>query len=136
VSNSQSLAFAVASVLAEHKAQEVQVLDLREIAGWTDFFVLGSSSSITHMRGLARFVEEYLDSEKISSLNRPVASEDESWLLMDIGDLVVHIMSKEARSFYELEKLWYKAKAYSVSAEGSTLGSAERRAESQRENRA
>ena len=114
MSNSQSLAFAIASILAEHKAQDVLVLDLREIAGWTDFFVLGSSSSITHMRGLSRFVEEYLESEKISSLNRPVASDDESWLLQDMGDVVVHIMSREARNFYELEKLWYNAKIYSL----------------------
>jgi ribosome-associated protein len=121
VSNSQSLAFAIASILAEHKAQDVLVLDLREIAGWTDFFVLGSSSSITHMRGLSRFVEEYLESEKISSLNRPVASDDESWLLQDMGDVVVHIMSREARNFYELEKLWYKAKVYSLSA-GESAG--------------
>ncbi len=116
MSNSHSLAFAIASILAEHKAEDVLVLDLREIAGWTDFFVLGSSSSITHMRGLSRFVEEYLEKEKIPSLNRPVASDDESWLLQDIGDVVVHIMSREARNFYELEKLWYKAKAYSLSA--------------------
>jgi len=121
VSNSQSLAFAIASILAEHKAQDVLVLDLREIAGWTDFFVLGSSSSITHMRGLSRFVEEYLESEKISSLNRPVASDDESWLLQDMGDVVVHIMSREARNFYELEKLWYKSKVYSLSA-GESAG--------------
>ncbi len=119
MSNSQSLAFAIASILAEHKALDVQVLDLRGIAGWTDFFVLGSSTSITHMRGLSRFIEEYLDLEKISALNHPVANEDESWLLMDIGDVVVHLMGKEARSFYELEKLWYKAKAYSINAEGS-----------------
>lgn len=121
MSNSQSLAFAIASILAEHKAQDVLVLDLREIAGWTDFFVLGSSSSITHMRGLSRFVEEYLESEKISSLNRPVASDDESWLLQDMGDVVVHIMSREARNFYELEKLWYKSKVYSLSA-GESAG--------------
>ena len=121
MSNSQSLAFAIASILAEHKAQDVLVLDLHEIAGWTDFFVLGSSSSITHMRGLSRFVEEYLESEKISSLNRPVASDDESWLLQDMGDVVVHIMSREARNFYELEKLWYKAKVYSLSA-GESAG--------------
>ena len=121
MSNSQSLAFAIASILAEHKAQDVLVLDLREIAGWTDFFVLGSSSSITHMRGLSRFVEEYLESEKISSLNRPVASDDESWLLQDMGDVVVRIMSRGARNFYELEKLWYKAKVYSLSA-GESAG--------------
>ena len=117
MSNSNSLAFAIASILADHKAQDVTVLDVREIAGWTDFFVIATSTSITHMRGLARFVEEQLDAEKIKALNRSVANNDETWLLQDIGDVVVHIMSKEARSFYELEKLWFKAKAFTVSAE-------------------
>jgi len=117
VSNSNSLAFAIASILADHKAQDVTVLDVREIAGWTDFFVIATSTSITHMRGLSRFVDEQLDAEKIKALNRSVANNDETWLLQDIGDVVVHIMSKEARSFYELEKLWFKAKAFTVSAE-------------------
>ena len=117
MSNSNTLAFAIASILADHKAQDVTVLDVREIAGWTDFFVIATSTSITHMRGLARFVEEQLDAEKIKALNRSVANNDETWLLQDIGDVVVHIMSKEARSFYELEKLWFKAKAFTVSAE-------------------
>lgn len=117
MSNSNSLAFAIASILADHKAQDVTVLDVREIAGWTDFFVIATSTSITHMRGLSRFVDEQLDAEKIKALNRSVANNDETWLLQDIGDVVVHIMSKEARSFYELEKLWFKAKAFTVSAE-------------------
>jgi ribosome-associated protein len=116
VSNSKSQAFAIASILAEHKAGDVVVLDLSEIAGWTDFFVIGTSSSAVHMRGLSRFVEEYLVQERLQALNKPVASEDESWLLQDLGDVIVHIMSREARSFYELEKLWYKAKSYGVNA--------------------
>ncbi len=116
MSNSKSHAFAIASILAEHKADDVVVLDLGEIAGWTDFFVIGTSSSTVHMRGLSRFVEEYLAQERLQALNKPVASEDESWLLQDLGDVIVHIMSREARSFYELEKLWYKAKSYGVKA--------------------
>ena len=117
VSDSKSLAFNIASILAEHKASDVVVMDLRGIAGWTDFFVIGTCTSSTHLRGLARFVDDFLDQEKQKPLNKPVATEDESWLLQDLGDVIVHIMNKEARAFYELEKLWFKATVSQVEAE-------------------
>lgn len=114
MSDSKSLAFNIASILAEHKANDVTVLDLRGIAGWTDFFVIGTCTSSTHLRGLSRFVEEYLAQEKEKPLNKPTATEDESWLLHDLGDVIVHIMNQDARNFYELEKLWFKAQAFKV----------------------
>ena len=109
MSDSRSLAFALAKVLEEHKALDVTILDLRGIAGWTDFFVIGTCTTITHLRGLSRFVEEYVHTQSIEKLNKPVAKEDESWILHDCGDVIVHIMNEDARKFYELEKLWYKA---------------------------
>jgi ribosome-associated protein len=114
VSDSKSIAFNIASILAEHKAGDVTVLDLRGIAGWTDFFVIGTCSSSTHLRGLSRSVDDFLAQEKQKPLNKPVANDDESWLLHDIGDVIVHIMNKDARTFYELEKLWFKAQAFKV----------------------
>lgn len=117
MSDSKSLAFNIASVLAEHKASDVVVMDLRGIAGWTDFFVIGTCTSSAHLRGLARFVDELLDQEKQKPLNKPVATEDESWLLQDLGDVIVHIMNKDARGFYELEKLWFKAPVFHIEAE-------------------
>ncbi len=116
VSDSKSLAFNIASILAEHKAGDVVVMDLTGIAGWTDYFVIGTSTSITHLRGLSRFVDAYLTEVKQKPLNKPVATEDESWLLHDFGDVIVHIMSQEARTFYELEKLWFKAKVFKIEA--------------------
>lgn len=114
MSDSKSLAFAIAAVLAEHRAAEVVVMDLRGIAGWTDFFVVATCSSSAHLRGLSRYVEEFLATEGPKALNRPRAAEDESWLLQDLGDVIVHIMSAEARAFYELEKLWFKAPVFKV----------------------
>ena len=114
VSDSKAIAFAIASILAEHKAEDVVVMDLKDISGWTDYFVIATCSSSAHLRGLSRSVDEYLASEKIWSLNKPIAKQDDSWLLHDLGDIVVHIMNKEARSFYELEKLWFKAPCYKV----------------------
>jgi len=116
VSDSKSIAFTIASILAEHKAKDVVVLDLKDISGWTDYFVIATCSSSTHLRGLSRSVDEFLSVEKIESLNKPVAKADESWLLHDLGDIVVHIMNQEARNFYELEKLWFKAQSFKIEA--------------------
>ena len=115
---SKTLAFAVAGLLAEHKADNVIVLDLKNLSGWTDYFVIGTGSSSVHLRGLSRAVEEVVDAQKAESLNKPVATDDQSWLLYDLGDVVVHLMNREARDFYELEKLWFKASAISVPQEG------------------
>lgn len=121
MSDSKSLAFNIASILAEHKANDVTVLDLRGVAGWTDFFVIGTCTSSTHLRGLSRFVEDYLAQEKEKPLNKPTATEDESWLLHDLGDVIVHIMNQDARNFYELEKLWFKAQAFKVGIDLSKI---------------
>lgn len=117
MSDSKAVAFNIASILAEHKAGDVVVMDLRGIAGWTDFFVVGTSTSSTHMRGLSRFVDDFLAEQKQKPLNKPAATDDESWLLHDLGDVIVHIMNQEARIFYELEKLWFKAQVFKVEAD-------------------
>jgi len=120
VFDSQELASAVAGGLADHKAGDVVVLDLRNLAGWTDYFVIGTCSSSVHMRGLSYAVEEAAEARKVESMNKPIATEDQSWLLYDLGDVVVHLMNREARDFYELEKLWFKAPATRVQPRGET----------------
>ncbi|HEY9055408.1 MAG TPA: ribosome silencing factor [Rectinemataceae bacterium] len=111
MSDSRELAFSFAKLLVEHKAEDVQVLDLGDLAGWTDFFVLATSTSSVHLRGLARHVDEFAAQMKLESLNKPNPAEDETWILHDFGDFVVHIMERDARAFYELEKLWHKARS-------------------------
>ena len=105
-----------ATVLAEHKGGQTIVLDLEKLSTWTDFFIVTSATSSTHLRGLARQAEEYLASQGFSPLRKPRIAEDEAWCLIDFGDFVVHIMGAEARAFYELEKLWYGAVTIPVEA--------------------
>lgn len=107
--DNEDLAMKIAAALGDHKAQDVVVMDLRGLAGWTDYFVIGTCSSSVHMRGLAKAVEEAAHAAEIPALNTPSFTEDQNWLLYDLGDIVVHLMTKEAREFYELEKLWHKA---------------------------
>ncbi|HUW68955.1 MAG TPA: ribosome silencing factor [bacterium] len=105
-----------AAVLAGHNGGQTVVLDLEKLSTWTDFFIVTSATSSTHLRGLARQAEEFLASQGFSPLRKPRIAEDEAWCLIDFGDFIVHIMGAEARAFYELEKLWYGAVIIPVDA--------------------
>jgi ribosome-associated protein len=107
----------MARLLADHKGGDVLVLDLGAQAGWTDFFVIATASSGAHLRGLARFADEYAAELGLVRLNRASIADDDEWALEDFGSVVVHIMTEHARSFYELEKLWFQATATHVGSE-------------------
>jgi ribosome-associated protein len=100
---------ACARVLCDHKGGATTIMDLRKLAAWTDFFVITSATSSTHLHGLLRHVEDHCAVRGLAPLRRPRLAEDEQWCLLDMGDFVVHIMSDTARAFYELEKLWFGA---------------------------
>lgn len=107
--NSRESAFALGRVLAEHRGGDVTVLDLGPCQAWTDFFVLATATSSTHLRGLANAVDHWAHAAELSLLNVPRIADDEGWVLMDYGDVVIHLMTATARSFYELEKLWFQS---------------------------
>lgn len=116
LATSRDLAFVFGRLLAEHKGASVVLLDLASQSGWTDWFVIATASSVTHLRGLARHVDEAAAAEGLRA-RRPVSiADDEEWVLLDYGDIVVHLMSERARAFYELEKLWFQASAHPVAA--------------------
>ncbi|HEX5631833.1 MAG TPA: ribosome silencing factor [Gemmatimonadales bacterium] len=89
----------------DRKARQVQVLDLRGVTDATDFFVIASGTSDAHVRGLADAVVERLgrqgqDAYHVEGL------QGGRWVLLDYVDFVVHLFHPEARSFYQLERLW------------------------------
>lgn len=107
---------ASAELLAAHKGGDTVVLDLRGLSAWTDYFVITSATSVAHMRGLCRHLEESLGPRGLSPRRSPKIADDEEWCLLDYGDFVVHVMSAQGRTFYELEKLWYEAPQTRVDA--------------------
>lgn len=107
--SSRDTAFALARLVAEHRGGDVVVLDLASQASWTDFFVIATATSSTHLRGLARSVDEWIQASAVIRLNKSSIAEDEEWVLIDLGDVIVHLMTERARGFYELEKLWFQA---------------------------
>lgn len=105
---------ACARVLADHNGQDTLVLDLTELSLWTDFFVVTTATSSTHLAGLVRHLTEHLVEQGLEPSRKPRLADDEEWCLVDVGWFVVHVMSVRARTFYELEKLWFQAKAVAV----------------------
>jgi ribosome-associated protein len=91
--------------LSALKAVQVELLDVREVASFTDYMIFASGSSRRHVSAIAESVVEAAE----AAGHPPVGVEGEDvgeWVLVDLGDVVVHVMLPDVRLYYELEKLW------------------------------
>lgn len=107
VKTTETKALEIADILTDGKAENVCVLDVSELNSWTDYFVIATIHSSAHWQGLAKLVKEYVydNDMEIHTTNRKLPDGDD-WNLIDAGSVVVHLMSVDARNFYDLEKLW------------------------------
>ena len=95
------------------KATEIAVLDLQEIASFTDYFMICTGANARQTQAVSNGVEEEL--KKVGK--RPLHIEGYSnaeWILLDYGDFIVHVFSSAARRFYDLERLWRDAKRVEI----------------------
>jgi len=99
-------AAAINALLQEHNGQDVTVLDLRGINNWTDFFIIATATSKAHIDGLERHIKEFCREKKIEILGCSRKDADDEWRLIDLGLIIIHLMTSNVREFYELEKLW------------------------------
>lgn len=108
--NAMEAAKRLGEIIGEHKGGDVVVLDVRGRNSWADFFIIATVSSSTHSKGLQRHVQEAMKDLGLSVRpTRRKSPDGDDWALIDLGDIVVHLMTPAARSFYDLEKLWYGA---------------------------
>ena len=112
---SMTAARRAASILVDNKAFDVRLLDLREVTDMTDFFIVASGTSDTHVRSSAGHVMETLKREGITVFSVE-GMETGRWVLLDYVDFVVHVFHPTLRSFYQLERLWGDAPAVAVTA--------------------
>jgi len=96
--------------IEEHKAKDVVAIDLKEQNSWTDYFIIATVSSQGHMKGLLRNLRGFLNENNIEFKNKYKNIDDYSWLFIDCGFMVIHLMDEETRQFYDLEKLWFNGK--------------------------
>lgn len=98
----------IARLLDDHLGEDTIALDLGEMNSWTDYFVITTVRSSTHLGGLLRAVDEYLRDRSIKPLSRSGVSSDSGWVLVDCGFCVIHLMSAEMRDFFSLERLYFR----------------------------
>ena len=107
------LARICAKVALDAKAEELIVLDVKGISSFTDYFVIMSGRSTRHVQGLAEIIEGEMHSKRINT-SHAEGLEEGMWVLLDFGDVVVHIFYHEQRKFYDLEGLWHDARPVSI----------------------
>ncbi len=98
----------LAELLDERNGGDTLVLDIRGQSTWTDYFVITTATSVTHMQGLYRNIRRFLEERNVEPRRKRKRITDDSWLLVDCGDFVIHVMTDETRAFYELERLWFE----------------------------
>lgn len=86
------------------KARDVKTIDLQGILPIADYFVICSTTSVPQMKAVVREISDVLGKNGVPGRSEGAA--ESGWVLLDYGDVIIHIFSEEARRFYDLERLW------------------------------
>lgn len=102
---------------ADKKAVNTVVLDLREIASFTEFFLITGGTNQRQVQAIADEIQEQLKKQLDSRPIRIEGYNTAEWILMDYGDFIAHIFDQKSREFYDLERLWRDARKVEIPAE-------------------
>ena len=102
---------------ADKKALDIRVLDLRQIASFTEYFVVASGANQRQVQAIADEITEQLKKQLTSRPSRIEGYNSGEWVLLDFGDFIVHVFDKDAREFYDLERLWRDAQKVDLPAD-------------------
>ncbi|MBV9215123.1 MAG: ribosome silencing factor [Acidobacteria bacterium] len=95
---------------ADKKAFNLAVLDLRDIASFTEFFVIATGANQRQVQAIADEINEQLKKQLGARPVRIEGYNSAEWVLVDYGDFIIHIFNEDSRSFYDLERLWRDAR--------------------------
>lgn len=116
VDSSKEKALACARAAIDKKAENVQILDLTELSGFTDYFVICSGMSDRQVQSIADAVDHTISASGGDILSAEGYA-DGRWVLMDMGDVVVHVFLDALREYYDLETLWADAPKVKIPSE-------------------
>ena len=101
----------IAKLMEDGKGKDVTLLDISGLNSWTDYFVIVTVNSSAHWQGLYKQVKEYIKENDLEiHLTNKKTPDGDDWNLIDLGAIVIHLMSEQARQFYDLQKLWHNGK--------------------------
>ena len=105
IEQSREMAKLACEALADKKGEDIRVIDIAGISVLADYFIIASGNSSTQTRTLAEEVEYQMSQAGVEP-NRKEGYNGSNWVILDYGDIVVHIFYKETRDYYQLERLW------------------------------
>ena len=100
--------------LDDKKAMDVKVIDIHEVSVLADYFVIASGSNQNQVQAMVDNVEEMLTKAGYEP-KQIEGTRNSSWILMDYGDIIVHVFDRDNRLFYDLERIWRDGKTLDVS---------------------
>jgi ribosome-associated protein len=106
-----ALANRIAAIASDKKATDIRILDVRELVGYTDYLVVCSGNTERQTKAIHDAIHERLKHDERLLPRRVEGEREARWILLDYLDVVCHIFTPEARSFYRLEQLWGEAPA-------------------------
>jgi ribosome-associated protein len=107
-----------AQLCQDYKANDVVMLNLKPVSDMTDFFIIASGTSDTHVRSVAEHIVEELKKEG-TPVYHVEGLPQGRWVLLDYVDFVVHLFHPTLRQFYQLERLWSDAEVIAVDSQGA-----------------
>ena len=108
-----------AAILLDRKANDVVLLSLKGVSDMTDYFLIASGTSDTHVRSLAQSVAEDMKKDAGQMANHSEGLQQGRWVLLDYVDFVVHVFHPTLRNFYQIERLWADAQVVPITATAS-----------------
>lgn len=112
----------ISQVLFDKKGFNILVLDVRGISTMTDYFVIAEGNVDRHVKSLSSAIKDELDAMELK-LYRIEGEQDGAWVVMDLGDVMVHLFTPETRQKYCIEELWNESKIVDVEIDISRGGS-------------
>ena len=101
----KEMAKIAAAMLEDRKAIDVKVINIEKVSSLADYFIIASGTNRNHVQAMADHVEEALDKAWIHPKNIE-GYRNANWILMDYGDIVIHLFDQENRLFYDIERIW------------------------------
>ena len=99
----------VASALEDKKAEDITVIDIREVSSIADYFIIANGNNANQLVAMQDAVDEALYKAGLHA-KQIEGNNKSTWILMDYEDIIVHLFSKEDRLFYDLERIWRDGK--------------------------
>lgn len=111
---SNELAKIAVAALEDRKAEDVKVIDIREVSPIADYFIIANGTNQNQIQAMRDAADEALYKAGVK-VQQVEGNQNSTWILMDYNDIIIHIFSKEDRLFYDLERIWTDGKKIDVS---------------------